>query len=284
MTLAMPAPSALPAAVWRIGIAVTLVLLLLAFVSVVWTPYPVGPVEVGAALQPPGGTHLFGTDQLGRDLLSLVMRGMLTSFVVAAVAVAVGAVIGVPLGLAAASWGGIADWLLSALGGYVAAVPAFAIAAILAARFGPSAGTAMVALGLSMVPAFMASTRVALYAGRRPGYAVAAQLAGALPFEIVRRYSLPAFTRAIGAEMVAQLAVGVLGEAALSFVGLGTAAPATSLGLLLHDAPLAGAGQPMLIAGPGLVLVLMVLALNITSRGLKARNFLADPGASDAAA
>ena len=76
--------------------------LLLGFVSIVWTPYPVTALDVGSAMQDPSGGHWLGTDELGRDVLSLVMKGTLTSFIVAAIAVAIGGLVGVPLGLAAA--------------------------------------------------------------------------------------------------------------------------------------------------------------------------------------
>lgn len=283
MSLAVSTQPRARTAGWQIGLVVTLVLVLVAFASVVWTPYPVQSVDAAAIMQPPTNSHLLGTDGLGHDVLSLLLRGMLTSFVVAAVAVAVGAVIGVPLGLAAAGWGAVADAFVRAIGGYIAIVPAFAVAALLALRFGPSPGTAMVALGFGMVPAFVAATRATLRAAPRHGYAVAAQLAGALPLEIVRRYSLPAFTRAIGAEMVAQLAVGVLGEAALAFVGLGATAPATSLGLMLREAQQGAAGQPMLVVAPGLLLLVIVLALSVTSRGLRAQGAVPASGATDAA-
>jgi peptide/nickel transport system permease protein len=107
----------------RIGIVVSLVFLLLGFVSIVWTPYPVGAVDVAAALQDPGGAHWLGTDQLGRDVLSLLMKGVLTSFVVSAVGVALGALFGIPLGLAAFAWGRPADVAVAGVAGYLAAVP-----------------------------------------------------------------------------------------------------------------------------------------------------------------
>src|ERR1041384_4064717 len=90
----------------RIGAIASLVFLLIGFVSILWTPYPIETLSISNAMQDPSPAHWFGTDHLGRDMVSLVMKGTLTSFVVAAIAVAIGALIGIPLGLAAASWGG----------------------------------------------------------------------------------------------------------------------------------------------------------------------------------
>ena len=89
----------------RIGAIASLLFLLIGFVSIIWTPYPIEVISISNAMQDPSPAHWFGTDHLGRDMVSLVMKGTLTSFVVAAIAVAIGALIGVTLGLAAAAWG-----------------------------------------------------------------------------------------------------------------------------------------------------------------------------------
>ena len=88
----------------RIGAVASLLFLLIGFVSIIWTPYPIENVVIGSAMQDPSPAHWLGTDHLGRDMVSLVMKGTLTSFIVAAIAVAIGALIGIPLGLAAAAW------------------------------------------------------------------------------------------------------------------------------------------------------------------------------------
>jgi peptide/nickel transport system permease protein len=254
----------------RIGIVVSLVFLLLGFVSIVWTPYPVGAVDVAAALQDPGGAHWLGTDQLGRDVLSLLMKGVLTSFVVSAVGVALGALFGIPLGLAAFAWGRPADVAVAGVAGYLAAVPVLLAAVIFAALFGPSAATLMVAIGLGNIPAQARLTRDGLRRSGRLGYVEAGRLAGSSGLELLRRHVLPDLTRRLLALAIAQLAIGILAEAGLSYVGLGTQPPATSLGLLLHDASAYAAQQPSLVIVPGLTILVIVLMLNITSRGLSA--------------
>ncbi|MDB5621755.1 MAG: transporter permease, partial [Devosia sp.] len=113
-----------------IGAAGTMVFAALALLSLLWTPYSIAEIDIGRRFLGPGAAHWLGTDQLGRDMVSLIMSGTLTSFVVAAMAVVIGAGLGVPLGLAAAAWGGPVEWLVLRLSDVVFAFPAI-ITAIL---------------------------------------------------------------------------------------------------------------------------------------------------------
>jgi len=253
----------------RIGIVVSLLFLLLGFVSVAWTPYPASQIDVVAAMQDPSGAHWLGTDQLGRDVVSLLMKGVLTSFVVAAVAVAIGALIGVPIGLGAVLLGPYADLLVSGIGSYLMMLPAFVIAVLLAVLFGPSAATLMVGIGIANVVPLGLTTRYAMVKTSAYDYVAAARLAGASGLDLVRRHTLPTIVRWLIAQALTQLAFGIIVEAALSYIGLGVQPPATSLGVLLHDAQAFGLAKPLLLIVPGLVIVLIVLALNLTSSQLR---------------
>ena len=187
-------------ALLRVGVVASLLFLLLGFVSIVWTPYPVTAVDVGAAMQDPGGAHWLGTDQLGRDVLSLAMKGTLTSFVVSAVAVAIGALIGILLGLAAAAWGRIANIAVGGVSAYLAALPTLVVAILLAALFGPSAATVMVAVGIGNIAAFALTTRDAMRTANSHGYVEAARLAGSSGLDLIRRHTLPSILRAVLAQ------------------------------------------------------------------------------------
>jgi len=257
-------------ALLRAGIVASLVFLLLGFVSIVWTPYPVTAVDVGSAMQDPGGAHWLGTDPLGRDVLSLAMKGTLTSFVVSAVAVAIGVLIGIPLGLAAGFWGRAANIALTGVGAYLTALPTLVVAILFAALFGPSAATLMVAVGIGNIAAFTLVTRDAMRTAGSHGYVEAARLAGSSGLDLIRRHTLPSIMRAVLAQAVSALALGVLAEATLSYVGIGTQPPASSLGLMLRDAQSYALMKPALMLVPGLAILLIVLALNITSRGVRA--------------
>ena len=254
---------------FRIGAAASLLFLLAGFVSTVWVPYPVESLDVGAAMLDPGPAHWLGTDHLGRDMLSLLMKGTLTSVVVAAIAVGLGALIGVPLGLAAAAWGGPADWLADRVGDFLVALPALVVAILAAAVSGPSAINVMVAVGLCNIPVFARATRNGAFGYRGLDYVAAARLAGMGTFEIARRHVLPDLANRIAVQALFQLAFGVLAEASLSYVGLGTQPPATSLGLMLREAQTYALLHPALVLTPGLAIVLIVVALNLAGAGLR---------------
>ncbi|RYE09438.1 MAG: ABC transporter permease [Hyphomicrobiales bacterium] len=255
----------------RIGIAAALLLLLAGFVSIVWTPHPIDSVNVGAALQGFGGTHWLGTDYLGRDLLSLLMKGILASFIVAAIAVVIGALVGIPLGLAAASWGGPVEWAILRLTHFMFAFPALIAAILITALAGPSMVNVMVAVGLFNIPAFARVAHAGMASFWQRDYVAAARLSGMSGAEVARRHILPSLVGLLGAQAVLQLALGIIAEAGLSYVGLGTQPPATSLGLMLKDAQTYAPMQPALVLVPGIALLLIVVALHLVSDGLRDR-------------
>lgn len=267
--IATPRASGFAVSRFRVGVVASLLLLLVGFVSIVWTPYPIGNLDIGATMQDPSGSHWFGTDPLGRDVLSMTMKGILTSFVVAAVAVVIGGLVGIPLGVAAAVWGNIADHSILGISAFLLTFPALILAMLMTAAFGASAVNVMVAVGVFNIAAFARSTRGSVLAVRSLDYVDAARLAGTGTVETIRRHMLPALLPLLVSVAVVQLSVGVLAEASLSFVGLGTQPPATSIGLMLHDAQSYALAKPSLMVAPGLVLLLVVIALNLSGSGLR---------------
>jgi peptide/nickel transport system permease protein len=253
----------------RIGAIASLVFLLIGFVSLVWTPYPIENIVISNAMQDPSPAHWFGTDHLGRDMVSLVMKGTLTSFVVAAIAVAIGALIGVPLGLAAAAWGGPGEWAILRVNDFLFAFPALIIAILITTIFGPGAINAMIAVGIFNIPVFARVARGGALSLKTLDYVAAARLAGMGPIEIARRHILPNIASLIIVQATIQLALGILAEASLSYVGLGTQAPATSLGLMLKDAQTYALLKPALALIPGITIILIVVALNLAGDGLR---------------
>jgi peptide/nickel transport system permease protein len=253
----------------RVGAIASLLFLLIGFASIAWVPYPIENLDVGAAMQDWSGAHWLGTDHLGRDMVSMIMKGMLTSFVVAAVAVVIGAVIGVPLGLAAATWGGPADWIVLRVNDFLFAFPALIIAILLTTIFGPSAINVMIAVGIFNIPVFARVARDGVLSLKTLDYVGAARLAGLGPLEIARRHILPSIASLLIVQAITQLALGVMAEASLSYVGLGAQPPATSLGLMLKDAQTYVLLKPTLALIPGLTILLIVVALNLAADGLR---------------
>ena len=264
-----PVASLLPGLRLRIGLVATLVLLLIGFVSVVWTPFPVDQLDPGAMMQGPSTAHLLGTDVMGRDLFSMVMKGILTSFVVAAVATGIGLFIGVPLGVGAALGGVWAARILLGGSGFLLSLSALGLAVILTALIGPSALNAMLAIGLFNAAVIARETHGELIGYRGRDYIAAGRLAGLNGFELARRYVLPGFAPMLTAAAVTQLAAGVMLEAALSYVGLASQPPGSSLGLMLRDAQSVLQLAPHLLLVPGIALLLIGLALTLIATGIR---------------
>jgi peptide/nickel transport system permease protein len=252
-----------------IGLIGTLFFLALALASLVWTPYPIAAIDINARFLPAGGAHWLGTDFFGRDLFSLVMSGALTSFIVAAIAVGIGVAIGVPLGLTAAAWGGWVEWLVLRVNDFVFAFPALITAILITAIFGPGAINAMIAIGIFNIPVFARVTRGGALSLKTLDFVAAARLAGLGSWAIATKHLLPNIASLIIVQATIQLSLGILAEAGLSYIGLGTQPPATSLGLMLADAQSYFLIHPWLAIVPGVSIVLIVIALNLAGDGLR---------------
>jgi peptide/nickel transport system permease protein len=254
------------ARVWRqhpnlvIGLAAAAFLALMGLISLWWTPYPIEQIAIARRFAGPGGAHWLGTDHLGRDMLSLVMSGTLTSFVVASLGVLIGVGIGVPMGLAAVAWGGPVEWLVLRISDLTFAFPAVIVAILIATLAGPGESNAVIAIGVFNIPVFARVAR---------DFVAAARLAGLGNAAIAVRHLLPNIMSLLIVQGTIQLSLGILAEAGLSYIGLGTQPPATSLGFMLRDAQSLFLLHPWLSLVPGLMIVVIVIALNIAGDGLR---------------
>ncbi|MBB4053164.1 peptide/nickel transport system permease protein [Devosia subaequoris] len=252
-----------------IGLMAATLFALLGLVSLWWTPFPIEQISIARRFLGTTAEHWLGTDHLGRDMLSLVMRGTLTSFVVAGLGVIIGIGIGVPLGLAAVAWGGVVEWLVLRLSDITFAFPAVIVAILIATLFGPGAANATIAIGIFNIPVFARVARGGALAIAAQDYVAAARLAGLGNAAIAARHLLPNIMSLLIVQGTIQLSLGILAEAGLSYIGLGTQPPATSLGLMLRDAQSLFLIHPWLSVVPGLAIVLIVIALNVAGDGLR---------------
>jgi peptide/nickel transport system permease protein len=252
-----------------IGLVATAIFLVVGLLSLVWTPYPIEQIDIARRYLGPSAAHWLGTDNLGRDMLSLVMAGAWTSFLVAAVAVAIGVGIGVPLGLAAAAWGGAVEWLVLRLTDFVFAFPAVIVAILITTLIGPGAVNAIIAIGIFNIPVFARVARGGALSVATLDFVAAGRLAGLGNAMIAWRHLLPNIMSLIIVQGTIQMSLGILAEAGLSYIGLGTQPPATSLGLMLRDAQGVFLIHPWLTLLPGLSIVFIVIALNIAGDGLR---------------
>lgn len=252
-----------------IGLLATLIFFAIGLVSLVWTPYPIADIDIPRRFLGPSPEHWLGTDNLGRDLLSLVMAGTWTSFLVAAISVVIGAGIGVPMGLAAASWGGPVEWLVLRLSDFIFAFPAVIVAILITTLIGPGAVNAIVAIGIFNIPVFARVARGGALSIATLDFVAAGRLAGLGNAGIAWRHLLPNIMSLLIVQGTIQLSLGILAEAGLSYIGLGTQPPDTSLGLMLRDAQGLFLLHPWLTLVPGMAIVLIVIALNIAGDGLR---------------
>jgi peptide/nickel transport system permease protein len=242
----------------------------LALLSFLWTPYPVDGVDMPNKLLRPSFGYLLGTDHYGRDILSLVMVGARTSIAVAVVAVGIGMVLGIPLGLlAAARSGGWVDEIVMRGNDLVFAFPSLVIAILITAVFGASALNAIIAIGIFNIPVFARLSRGAALSLWSRDFILAARVAGKGRARISLEHILPNIASLMIVQGTIQFSLGILAEAGLSYVGLGAQPPIPSWGRMLADAQTLVALAPQMAIFPGLAIILTVLGLNLLGDGLR---------------
>ena len=253
------------------GICMTGFFVLAALVSLFWTPYDVAALDIGARFAPPGAAHWMGTNHLGRDVASMIMVGARVSILVALLAVGIGMLIGVPIGLASAAMPGLADDVIMRGSDLVFAFPALILAILITAVFGPSAVNAIIAIGVFNIPVFARLARGAALPIWKKGFVLSARTAGKNRFEISLEHILPNISHLLIVQGTIQFSLGILAEAGLSYVGLGAQPPMPSWGRMLAESQTMISFAPWLALFPGLAIFLFVLGLNLFGDGLRRR-------------
>lgn len=252
-----------------IGMAVTLILVAMAVVSLVWTPYSPIAIDIAHRLARPSLAHPFGTDPFGRDVFSMIMAGARISIVVAIVSVGVGAGFGIPLGALAAARRGWIDDLIMRLADLAFSFPALLTAVIITALARPGAVNAMLAIGIFNVPVFARLTRGGALSLWQREFVLAARTAGRGDIGITVDHVLPNIAAVLIVQATIQFALAIVAEAGLSYVGLGTQPPQPSWGKMLNDAQTYIYSAPLLAVFPGLAITVSVLGLNLLGDGLR---------------
>ncbi|MFK7891589.1 MAG: ABC transporter permease [Granulosicoccus sp.] len=252
------------------GLVLVGVVASMALLSLIWTPYDVTSLDIRNKLQTPGALNWLGTDQLGRDVLSMIMVGARTSIAVAVVAVVIGMGVGVPLGLlAAARRQSLVDELIMRGNDLVFAFPALLIAIMITAVFGPGAVNAIIAIGIFNIPVFARLTRGAALSLWTREFVLAARVANKGAARISIEHILPNISNLLIVQGTIQFSLGILAEAGLSYVGLGAQPPVPSWGRMLAESQTLISLAPHLALFPGLAIVLTVLGLNLLGDALR---------------
>ena len=251
------------------GLVLVLLLIAMAALSLVWTPWPAGEMDIPHKLALPSAAHWFGTDSLGRDVASLIMAGARNSILVGVIAVAIGLIVGSAVGLTAAAAKGWVEELAMRLSDFTFAFPAILSAIMLTALFGPGIVNSIIAIGIFNIPVFARVTRASANAVWTREYILAARVAGKNRLQITLEHVLPNILAVIIVQATIQFATAILAEAALSYLGLGTQPPQASWGRMLNEAQTLMFQAPRLAIYPGIAIALSVLGLNLLGDGLR---------------
>jgi peptide/nickel transport system permease protein len=252
-----------------IGGIIVLAILATACFSLVYLPHDPNRMDLAHRFQPPNATHILGTDQYGRDILSRVMKGAMNSILVGWVAVGMGMGFGVLLGSLAAFWRGWRDEGIMRLADVFYGFPAVLSAILITAVFGPGIINSMVAIGIFNIPIFARLTRGASLAIWQRDYVTSARAVGLSNRAIIWYTILPNTISPLIVQATVQFAIAILAEAALSYLGLGTQPPHASWGRMLSESQTFMEISPWLAIFPGLAIAMAVLGFNLLGDGLR---------------
>ena len=252
-----------------IGLVLLLLLVFVAVLAEVISPYDPIKLDLQAISQAPSAKYWFGTDNLGRDIFSRVLYGARVSLSAGVVAVGIAVIVGLALGLLAGFFGKAVDEIIMRIVDAMLAFPFLVLAITLAAVLGPSLQNSMLAIAVVSVPGFARLTRAQMLSERERDYVQAAQSLGASDPRIVFRHLLPNIAGPIIIQATLSIAGAILAESSLSFLGLGVQPPTPSWGEMLNTARGYLRDAPWMAIAPGSLIFASVLAFNLVGDGLR---------------
>ena len=252
-----------------IALAVIAIFVGAAILAPLISPYDPELQTWTAVRKAPSALHWFGTDDVGRDVLSRVIFGARASLLAGVISVAIALLVGVPVGLISGYLGGFIDASFSRIADALLACPFLILAIAFAAFLGPSLGNAMIAIGITTTPIFFRLTRAQVMAVKVEDYVEAARAVGNPHWRIALLHILPNILPALLVQATLSVAAAIIAEAALSFLGLGQQPPAPSWGSMLNAAQRFLVNAPWMAIWPGLAIFLTVLSFNLVGDGLR---------------
>jgi peptide/nickel transport system permease protein len=252
-----------------VALFVVLFLIAIAVLAPWVAPYDPTQTSFTQVRKAPTWLHWFGTDEVGRDVLSRVIWGARASLSAGLVSVGIAVGAGVPLGLLAGYAGGWIDTILSRLVDAMLAIPFLILAITLSAFLGPSLGNAMIAIGVTATPVFIRLTRGQTLGAKVEDYVEAARAVGNPHWRIAFRHLLPNIVPPLLVQASLAIAGAIIAEAALSFLGLGQQPPWPSWGSMLNSAQRFLAQAPWMAFWPGFAIFIAVLSFNLLGDGLR---------------
>ena len=252
------------------GCVITAFMAALIIVGYFWTPYPTTGMSRDKFLAP-CASHLLGTDNLGRDLLSRIMEGAGSTFFIALCVVLIGGIVGTVIGCLTGYFGGAADAVLMRVCDAITAFPSILLALVLIAVFGSGKYRIILILGILFIPSFARVVRGEVAKQRNLNYVASAKLMGAGDFRIIFLHILPNIFQVLFPILTIGFNNAVLAEASMSYLGIGVRPPDASLGRMLSESQAYLARAPWYALFTGLAIVLMILGLSLLSEGIQQR-------------
>jgi len=252
-----------------LGLVITFFVLLTVLIGLFYTPYDPNKMNASLKNSPPGPSHLLGTDNFGRDILSRVMKGAGTTYIIAVSIILIGASLGTVVGALTGYFGGWFDEVLMRLNDVLASFPSILLALVFISVFGPGTYNIAYALGIIFIPSYARLVRSEFIVLKERDFVKNAKLMGAGNFRIMFIHILPNTKRVLVPSLLIGFNNAVLAEAGLSYLGLGVQPPQASLGRMLSEAQSYMLESPWCAIAPGLMIVLTVLGFSLVSGGLK---------------
>jgi len=252
-----------------IGAVITFLFIAAVIVGPMISPYASDGFDFASALQGPSGQHWFGTDGLGRDVLTRVLEGARVSLVISIVGVVLAMVLGVTVGLYAGYFGGWLDMITMRVVDLLFGFPAFVLALFLMVVFGFGLTNVALAIMLVYLPVFARITRNSAQLIRNDPYIQAARIMGQGTPRILFRELLPNISAPIMVQVSVAIAFGIVIESGLSFIGLGVQPPTASLGVIMAEGQEYFRPAPWVMTMTGLTITVALLALNMLGDGLR---------------
>ncbi|TMJ57136.1 MAG: ABC transporter permease [Alphaproteobacteria bacterium] len=252
-----------------IGLGVVVFFILIAAAAPLVSPYDPLATSWTAVRKAPSAAHLFGTDEIGRDVLARIIWGSRASLLAGLVSVMLALAVGVPIGLVSGYVGGALDALVMRIIDAMLAIPFLILAIALAAFLGPSLSNAMIAIGITQMPIFARLTRGQVLSVKHEDYIEAAHAIGNPQYRVVLRHIFPNIVPPLLVQATLATAAAIIAEASLSFLGLGQQPPDPSWGSMLNTAKNFMAQAPWMAIWPGLAIFSLVLSLNLFGDGLR---------------
>ncbi len=255
-----------------LGAAIVAVVIFFTAFGTVLAPYPehvAGSVDTASRFMPPSAAHPFGTNELGQDVLSLVMAGTTVSVLAGFGVVLIGSVIGTLVGAVAGFAKGWVDEVLMRLTDLTLTIPGLILAMAIAAALGSGFGNMVIAIALSWWPGYARLVRGEVLAAREEVYVTAARALGATPKRILFRHILPNVVSPIIVKMSLDMGFAILTVAGLGFIGIGVRPPTPEWGTLLSVSRSYMPDYWWTAMAPGMAMFLAVFGFNLLGDGLR---------------